>query len=123
MLIVNSSWSSPDPCRFTCKGNDIIMSSIYNSSSCSQDEVTSSHNYTLRLNCSGDSIMCNYSNPVSWNTDTKKVNELCTVNQGTSSLRQGTENVWHWTRLPVGLNFSMKTDDFLMFFFHVQKDN
>ncbi|KAI2647358.1 putative bacterial non-heme ferritin-like protein [Labeo rohita] len=36
-------------------------SSIYESS-CTQEEVTSSNIYTLRLNCIGDSIMCNYSN-------------------------------------------------------------
>ncbi|KAL0201474.1 hypothetical protein M9458_004661, partial [Cirrhinus mrigala] len=64
---------------FTCKGNNIIISSIYNSSSCSHEEVVPSDIYTLRLNCSGDSIMCNYSNPVSWKTDKKKINELCTV--------------------------------------------
>ncbi|KAL1280960.1 hypothetical protein QQF64_015560 [Cirrhinus molitorella] len=87
VLAVNSSWSSPDPCSFTCNGRYIIISSIYNSSSCSPEEVTSSDNHILRLNCSGDSIMCNYSNPVSWKNDTKKVNELCTVNQGPERLQ------------------------------------
>ncbi|XP_058604239.1 uncharacterized protein LOC131522622 isoform X2 [Onychostoma macrolepis] len=79
VLTVNSNWSSPEPCNFTC---NFTISSIYNSSSCSPEEVTSSDNHTLRLSCSGDSIMCNYSNPVSWKTDTKKVNELCIVNEG-----------------------------------------
>ncbi len=83
VLTVNSSWSTLDPCRFTCNGHNITISSIYNSSRCSQEAGTSSDNHSLRLNCSGDSIMCNYSNPVSWKTDTKKVNELCTVNKGT----------------------------------------
>ncbi|XP_058604300.1 uncharacterized protein LOC131522671 isoform X2 [Onychostoma macrolepis] len=87
VLAVNSSWSSPDPCNFTCNGSDITISFIYNSSSCSPEEVTSSDNHTLRLSCSGDSIICNYSNPVSWKTDTKKVNELCTVNEGTYCIR------------------------------------
>ncbi|XP_042567489.1 uncharacterized protein LOC109078556 isoform X1 [Cyprinus carpio] len=82
VLTVNSNLSSPDPCNYTCNGSNIIISFIYNSSSCSPEEVTSDH-YTLRLSCIGDSIMCNYSNPVSWKTDTKKVNELCTVNQST----------------------------------------
>ncbi|XDV28083.1 hypothetical protein PO909_031478, partial [Leuciscus waleckii] len=72
VLTVNSNWSSPDSCSFTCK-----------SSSCSPEEETSSDNYTLNLNCSDDYIMCNYSNPVSWKTARKKVNELCTVDQGT----------------------------------------
>uniref|UniRef100_A0A8C2J7E5 Si:dkey-53k12.1 n=1 Tax=Cyprinus carpio TaxID=7962 RepID=A0A8C2J7E5_CYPCA len=83
VLAVKSNSSSPDCCTFTCKGNNIIISSIYNSSSCSSEEVTSSDNYKLSLSCIGDSIMCNYSNPVSWKNDTKKVNELCTVNKGT----------------------------------------
>uniref|UniRef100_A0A671LY26 Immunoglobulin V-set domain-containing protein n=1 Tax=Sinocyclocheilus anshuiensis TaxID=1608454 RepID=A0A671LY26_9TELE len=83
VLAINSSWSSPDPCSFTCKGSNIFISSIYNGSSCSQEEVTSADNHTLRLSCSGDSIMCNYSNPVSSKTQVKKVNELCTVKQGT----------------------------------------
>ncbi len=86
VLSVNSNSSSPDPCNFTCNGSNIIVSFIYDSSSCSPEEVTSSDNHTLRLSCSGDSIICNYSNPVSWKTDTKKVNELCTVNQGTAPL-------------------------------------
>ncbi|XP_077078439.1 CD48 antigen isoform X2 [Siphateles boraxobius] len=80
VLTVNSNWSSPDPCSFTCKGSNIIISSIYNSSSCSPEE-TSSDNYTLNLNCSDDHIMCNHSNPVSSKTAIQKVNELCTVNQ------------------------------------------
>uniref|UniRef100_A0A8C2A6G5 Si:dkey-53k12.1 n=1 Tax=Cyprinus carpio TaxID=7962 RepID=A0A8C2A6G5_CYPCA len=82
VLTVNSNSSSPDPCNFTCNGSNIIISFVYNGSSCSPEEVTSSHKYTLRLSCIGDSIMCNYSNPVSWRIDTKKVNEICTVNKG-----------------------------------------
>ncbi|KAK7159757.1 hypothetical protein R3I94_005939 [Phoxinus phoxinus] len=84
VLTVNSNWSSPDSCSFTCKGSsNFIISSIYNSSSCSPEEVTSSENYTLKLNCSDDHIMCTDSNPVSWKTVIKKVNELCTVNKET----------------------------------------
>uniref|UniRef100_A0A8C1S7Y8 Si:dkey-53k12.1 n=1 Tax=Cyprinus carpio TaxID=7962 RepID=A0A8C1S7Y8_CYPCA len=82
VLTVNSNWSSPEPCIFTCIASNITVSFIYDSSICSPEEVTSSDHYTLRLSCSGDSIMCNYSNPVSWKTDTEKVNELCTVNEG-----------------------------------------
>ncbi|CAM4587612.1 unnamed protein product [Leuciscus chuanchicus] len=83
VLTVNSNWSSPDSCSFTCKGSNIIISSIYKSSSCSPEEVTSSDNYTLNLNCSDDYIMCIHSNPVSSKTARKKVNELCTVDQET----------------------------------------
>ncbi len=87
VLAVNSSWSSPDPCSFTCEGSNIVISSIYNDSSCSQEEGTSADNHSLILSCSGDSIMCNYSNPVSLKTQVKKVNELCTVKQGTFFIR------------------------------------
>ncbi|XP_059419145.1 CD48 antigen-like [Carassius carassius] len=79
VLTVNSNSSSTHNCYFTCKGSNITISSIYNGGSCSPEEVTSSGNYTLRLSCTGDSITCNYSNPVSWKTDTKTVNEICTV--------------------------------------------
>ncbi|KAK9980161.1 hypothetical protein ABG768_013544 [Culter alburnus] len=81
VLTVNSNLSSSDPCSFTCKGSNITINSIYKISSCSPEEVTSSDNYTLRLNCSDDYIMCNHSNPVSWKTEIKKVNELCPVDQ------------------------------------------
>uniref|UniRef100_A0A8C1IJU5 Immunoglobulin V-set domain-containing protein n=1 Tax=Cyprinus carpio TaxID=7962 RepID=A0A8C1IJU5_CYPCA len=81
VLTVNSNSSSPDPCNFTCIGSNITINFIYNGSSCSPEEVTSDH-YTLRLSCIGVSIMCNYSNPVSWKIDTKKVNKICTVNKG-----------------------------------------
>lgn len=81
VLTVNSSWPSSDPCSFTCKGSNITISSIYNNSSCSPEEVTSSNNHTLKLNCSDDHIMCTHSNPVSWKTGRKKVIELCTVNK------------------------------------------
>ncbi|RXN16346.1 GTPase IMAP family member 7-like isoform X1 [Labeo rohita] len=80
VLTLTSNLSSSDPCNFTCNGSNIIISFTYNSS-CSPEEVTSDI-YTLRLGCSDDFIMCNYSNPVSWNSDTKKVNELCPVNKG-----------------------------------------
>ncbi|XP_026135568.1 natural killer cell receptor 2B4-like [Carassius auratus] len=82
VLTVNSNSSSPDPCNFTCNGSNIIISFIYNGSRCSPEEVSSSDNYNLRLNCTCDSITCNYSNPVSWKNDTKKVNEICTVKKG-----------------------------------------
>ncbi|XP_048019855.1 SLAM family member 9-like [Megalobrama amblycephala] len=92
VLTVNSNWSSSDPCSFTCKGSNITVSSIYNSSSCSPEEVTSSDNYTLTLNCSGDYITCNHSNPVSWKTEIKKVNELCTVDPEMPEARRNSMN-------------------------------
>ncbi|XP_052439497.1 uncharacterized protein LOC127978682 isoform X2 [Carassius gibelio] len=84
VLAVNSSWSSPDPCCFTCKGSNMFISSISNGSSCSKEEVASADNHTLRLSCSGESIMCHYSNPVSLKSQVKKVNELCTFEKEVS---------------------------------------
>ncbi|XP_026063113.1 uncharacterized protein LOC113046486 [Carassius auratus] len=87
VLTVNSKWSSHESCNFTCNGSNITISFIYNRSSCFPEEVTSSDLYTLRLICSNDSIVCNYSNPVSLKTDTVNVNEHCTVNEGTYCIR------------------------------------
>ncbi|XP_051989313.1 uncharacterized protein LOC127648641 [Xyrauchen texanus] len=71
-------------CSFTCIGHHFTISSTYNNS-CFQEEVRSSGNYTLSLYCSGDFIICNHSNPVSWMSDTKEVNESCTINKDTRS--------------------------------------
>ncbi|XP_073787039.1 CD48 antigen-like [Danio rerio] len=79
VLTVKSNGSSSKLCSFTCSGQDITMSSIYNSSNCPEEEETSADDHTLRLNCNSTFITCNYSNPVSWKTDIKKVHELCTV--------------------------------------------
>ncbi|XP_051555805.1 uncharacterized protein LOC127442085 [Myxocyprinus asiaticus] len=67
-------------CNFTCKGHSSTISSIYNSS-CFQEEARSSGNYNLSLYCSGNFIICNHSNPISWKNDTKGVNESCTINK------------------------------------------
>nr|XP_005163627.1 natural killer cell receptor 2B4-like [Danio rerio] len=76
VLTVNSNCSSSELCSFTCSGQNTNISSIYNSSSCPEEEVTSADDHTLRLNCNATFIMCNYSNPLSWKTDIKKVHEL-----------------------------------------------
>ncbi|XP_051980801.1 uncharacterized protein LOC127642131 isoform X2 [Xyrauchen texanus] len=80
---------SENICSFTCKGHNFTISSTYNNS-CFQEE--SSGNYNLRLYCSGDFIICNHSNPVSWMNDTKKVNESCT-NKDTRSTGQQSEYI------------------------------
>ncbi|XP_043088825.1 uncharacterized protein LOC122335121 [Puntigrus tetrazona] len=82
VLTVNSSWSSPQPCSFTCNGSNSFFSSVFNANSCSPEEVTSADNHTLKLSCSEDSITCNYSNLVSSKTVVKKVYELCAPKQG-----------------------------------------
>ncbi|XP_051980963.1 uncharacterized protein LOC127642388 isoform X2 [Xyrauchen texanus] len=71
-------------CSFTCKGHHFTISSTYNSS-CFQEEVRSSGNYTLSLYCSGDFIICNHSNPVSWMNVTKEIHEFCTINKDAAS--------------------------------------
>uniref|UniRef100_A0A673HAB3 CD48 antigen-like n=1 Tax=Sinocyclocheilus rhinocerous TaxID=307959 RepID=A0A673HAB3_9TELE len=86
VLTVNSNWLSGNFCtvNFTCRAHELMITSSYQNNRCSPEETsTSSDNHTLRLSCSCDSIICNYSNPVSWKTDTEKVNKLCTVNLST----------------------------------------
>ncbi|CAM4587783.1 unnamed protein product [Leuciscus chuanchicus] len=67
VLTVNSHWSSSDSCtvNFTCRAHDLMINSSYQNNRCSPQEVTSQIN-TLILDCSEESIICNYSNPVSW---------------------------------------------------------
>ncbi|XP_073786873.1 CD48 antigen-like isoform X2 [Danio rerio] len=79
VLTVTSNLSSSELCSLTCSGRNINISSIYNSSSCYEEEVTSADEHTIQINCNNTFIMCNYSNPVSWKTDIKKVHELCNV--------------------------------------------
>ncbi|KAL7851027.1 hypothetical protein AOLI_G00213830 [Acnodon oligacanthus] len=53
----------------TCRGHDLsINSSCYNET-CEEKEVISPGGVTLSLSVSGNSIICNHSNPVSWKTD------------------------------------------------------
>ncbi|ROL43651.1 CD48 antigen [Anabarilius grahami] len=64
VLTVNSIWSSSDSCtvNFTCRAHDLMIHSSYQNNRCSPEEVTSHQIYTLILNCSEESIMCNHSN-------------------------------------------------------------
>ncbi|XDV28136.1 hypothetical protein PO909_031502, partial [Leuciscus waleckii] len=78
VLTVNSIWSS-DSCvtfSFTCRGHDLTLSSIFEYGRCSPEEVTS-HENTLILNCSEESIICNHSNTVSWKEDRIHIKQLC----------------------------------------------
>ncbi|CAM4587567.1 unnamed protein product [Leuciscus chuanchicus] len=70
VLTVNSHWSSSDSCtvNFTCRAHDLMINSSYQNNRCSPQEVTSQIN-TLILDCSEESIICNHSNPVSWEID------------------------------------------------------
>nr|BAL63125.1 CD2 family receptor [Carassius langsdorfii] len=78
VLTVNSNWSSSDSCtvNFTCRAQELMINSSYQNNRCSPQEVTSQIN-TLILNCSEEYIICNHSNPVSWNEDRINIKELC----------------------------------------------
>ncbi|XP_073704699.1 CD48 antigen-like [Garra rufa] len=62
----------------SCSGHDRTISNSYNSNNCSQKEVTSEMQ-TLSLYCKEDTVICNYSNPVSWKNDTIQIQQLCNV--------------------------------------------
>ncbi|CAM4587558.1 unnamed protein product [Leuciscus chuanchicus] len=78
VLTVNSHWSSSDSCtvNFTCRAHDLMINSNYQNNRCSPQEVTSQIN-TLILDCSKEAIICNYSNPVSWQKDLINIRQLC----------------------------------------------
>ncbi|XP_056109381.1 uncharacterized protein LOC130087180, partial [Rhinichthys klamathensis goyatoka] len=83
VLTVNSHWSSVSCVifSFTCRGHDLTLSSMFQHGSCSPEEVTSHENYSLILNCSEESIICNHSNTVSWKEDRINIKQLCRGNQ------------------------------------------
>ncbi|XP_051722303.1 CD48 antigen-like isoform X1 [Ctenopharyngodon idella] len=79
VLTVNSIRSSSDSCtvNFTCRAHDLMIHSSYQNNRCSPEEVTSHEIYTLILNCSEESIICNHSNPVSSKKDRIEIKQLC----------------------------------------------
>uniref|UniRef100_A0A8C2KSD0 Uncharacterized protein n=1 Tax=Cyprinus carpio TaxID=7962 RepID=A0A8C2KSD0_CYPCA len=86
VLIVNSNWFSGNFCtvNFTCRAPELMINSSYQNNSCSPQEVTSQIN-TLILDCSEESIICNHSNPVSWNEDRINIKELCINKENNSN--------------------------------------
>ncbi|KAL7851024.1 hypothetical protein AOLI_G00213800 [Acnodon oligacanthus] len=69
---------SRDTCNITltCRGHDLsINSSCYNET-CEDKEVTSPGGVTISLSVNGSTIICNHSNPVSWQTDVLEMTEL-----------------------------------------------
>ncbi|KAL1280958.1 hypothetical protein QQF64_015558 [Cirrhinus molitorella] len=78
VLTVNLSWFS-DSCsvKFTCRAHELMINSSYQNNRCSKEEAKSHENYTLVLNCSEESIICNHSNPVSWKEDRKNITQIC----------------------------------------------
>ncbi|XP_055057243.2 SLAM family member 5 [Misgurnus anguillicaudatus] len=73
------SYPSSDSCsvNFTCRAHDLTLHSTYNNGSCSPEEVTSHEKFTLILICSNETIICNHSNPISWETDRRDIKKLC----------------------------------------------
>ncbi|XP_048019734.1 CD48 antigen-like isoform X2 [Megalobrama amblycephala] len=83
VLTVNSNWSSSDSCtvNFTCRAHDLMINSSYQNNRCSPEEVTSHEIYTLILNCSEESIICNHSNPVSWKKESINITQIREENE------------------------------------------
>uniref|UniRef100_A0A8C1SYB5 Si:ch211-209f23.6 n=1 Tax=Cyprinus carpio TaxID=7962 RepID=A0A8C1SYB5_CYPCA len=79
VLTVNSNWFSSDSCtvNFTCRAPELMINSSYQNNRCSPQEVTSHEIHTLILDCSKKYILCNHSNPVSWNEDRINITQLC----------------------------------------------
>nr|XP_021322049.1 uncharacterized protein LOC110437901 [Danio rerio] len=83
-LTVNSNSSDFCMVNFTCRAQDLIINSSYQNNQCSPEEATLQEMYTLNLSCSEKSIICNYSNPVSWKID-KIDKQLCVTNNENKS--------------------------------------
>ncbi|XP_056337592.1 CD48 antigen [Danio aesculapii] len=83
VLTVNSNSSDSCAVNFTCRAQDLIIKSTYQNNQCSPEEVTSQENYTLTLSlhCSEESVICNYSNPVSWKKDEMEIKPPCGGNE------------------------------------------
>ncbi|XP_057188911.1 natural killer cell receptor 2B4-like isoform X3 [Triplophysa rosa] len=70
---------SSDSCtgNITCKGHNLTITSTYYNGSCSPGNGTSHEKYTIILICSGKNIICNNSNPVSWEKYETNITRLC----------------------------------------------
>ncbi|KAF4117748.1 natural killer cell receptor 2B4-like [Onychostoma macrolepis] len=95
VLTVNSNWSSSDSCtvNFTCRAHELMINSSYQNNRCSKEEVTSQIN-TLILDCSEESIICNHSNPVSWEQDRINITQLCDRNKNNMSIQSDSLLLW-----------------------------
>ncbi|XP_076837593.1 CD48 antigen-like isoform X2 [Brachyhypopomus gauderio] len=71
--------TDPDPCNITltCRGHDLSVSTRCYNEICEEKEVTSPGGVTLFLSVrNSSSIICNISNPVSWNMSVMEMNNL-----------------------------------------------
>ncbi|KAL1281022.1 hypothetical protein QQF64_015622, partial [Cirrhinus molitorella] len=95
IMTVNSNQSSGDSCtvNFTCRSHSLTLNSTYNSGSCSQMEVSYEVNFLI-LDCSQKSIICNHSNPVSWNHDRINVAQLCFFKDQTPKKEEKKSTPW-----------------------------
>ncbi|XP_034147475.1 uncharacterized protein LOC117592788 [Esox lucius] len=82
VLTVDSSTNGTCNVTVTCRGQNTTVTSICNSSTCSQVGGGSSGAETstvslLSIYVAGDSIICNHSNQVSWANDNKEIALIC----------------------------------------------
>ncbi|XP_076838086.1 uncharacterized protein LOC143483177 [Brachyhypopomus gauderio] len=71
--------TDPDPCNITltCRGHDLSVNSSCYNETCEEKEVTSPGGVTLFLFVrDSSSIICNISNPASWNMSVMEMNNL-----------------------------------------------
>ncbi|XP_076838083.1 uncharacterized protein LOC143483174 isoform X2 [Brachyhypopomus gauderio] len=71
--------TDPDPCNITltCRGHDLSVNSSCYNETCEEKEVTSPVGVTLFLSVrDSSSIICNISNPASWNMNVMEMNNL-----------------------------------------------
>ncbi|XP_076838271.1 CD48 antigen-like isoform X2 [Brachyhypopomus gauderio] len=79
VLTVVTDQQSSDPCNITltCRGHDLSISTSCYNETCEEKEVTSPGGVTLFLSIrDSSSIICNISNPVSWNMSVMEMNNL-----------------------------------------------
>ncbi|KAI4877591.1 hypothetical protein NFI96_020647, partial [Prochilodus magdalenae] len=60
----------------TCRGHDLSINSSCNQETCNEKKVTSPGGFTLSLSVRGSSVICNYSNPVSWRNRSVEMGHL-----------------------------------------------
>ncbi|XP_051557724.1 uncharacterized protein LOC127443181 isoform X2 [Myxocyprinus asiaticus] len=83
VLTVVSNCSSNYSCTMnvTCRGHDLTLSSTFQNYRCSHVEIASFGIITLILHFTEDSIICNHSNLISWKSETKDTEQLCSLHE------------------------------------------
>ncbi|XP_026130418.1 natural killer cell receptor 2B4-like [Carassius auratus] len=94
----NATMISVNSCmvNVSCSGHDRLITEIYHSNNCTQEEVTSFGIQTLTLYCIENVVICNYSNPVSWKNDTKEITQLCNSHESIKPKENNTSFPLYW---------------------------